>query len=462
MKRIWSPLADRGVPTVGGRASCPVAGLEASAFTHITRGGGRSAGLLLAALSWLLAATLPVSAQQSLPVANYVSQLRAIVDGPTVRLLWKDSDLPNATYIVYRSSQEIDASTFPSAVKLAAVPAGTQAYVDTPPDRGSYFYAVLTQDSSGKRYDLFIPFRDTTVSAVAVTAPRPAPVQYAQVTDLVAKQSDGSIVLTFHASLPGRQLVVYRDTSPITNVNDLLGSLGVGLIASSQDRFTDEAIAGIPYYYAIIDSKMLATGAVKLVPGSNVTTSPAEIPLQATAIGKSEFSKQPLRPVPFLVATPNGIGGPLLSTAGAVSPRVVPLSQAAQRAVQSLLDALPAEKPQPLEPVLLDPDKALSPQASGDEHALSVLLSSSFEAKEWPKARAGLEAYLAIPRSRGVEQRARFYLGQCYYFEGRYRHAFLEFLLVEDSLYSAVQPWLSSIFEKLHQEDQITGAKTRG
>jgi len=405
-------------------------------------------------LFFVLAMALPLFAQSAGDVATYVSRLRALVDGPYVKLLWKDSDLPNASYVIYRSTQELSADSFGNAVKLAEVPADQQSYVDTPPDTKSYYYAVLAQNSSGKLYSLFIPFRNVTTVGVAVKLPLSAAVQYSQVTDLAAKRSGDAILLSFHSSKSDRQLVVYRNTSPIRSVNELLASVSIGLIPSSLSEFKDHPIAGIPYYYAIVDSDMLSTGSVSLELGANATSDPVEIPLSPGTIGESEFAGKRLRPLPFLVITPNDGGAPLLSSPGALAPQTKSLSPAAQEAVDSLLGSLPAQPPQPLSPVLLDADKAPSPSAGGDEHALLAILSGPFAARDWNAAERALKDYLAIRRAVDLQTRARFYLGQCYYFEGNYRRSFMELLLVEDNFYSAVQPWLSSIFAKLHTRDE--------
>ena len=401
-----------------------------------------------------LAMALPLSAQSAGDAAAYVSRLRAVVDGPYVKLLWKDSDLPNASYVVYRSTQEISADNLASAAKLAVVPAGQQSYVDTPPDTKSYYYAVFAQDGSGRLYSLFIPFRNVTTVGVSVGLALSEQVQYAQVTGLAATRSGDSIQLSFHSSKPDRQLVVYRNTSPIRDVNELLGAVSVGLIPSSQSEFTDHPIAGIPYYYAIVDSDMLSTGSVSLALGANATSAPVEIPLAPGAIGESEFAGKRLRPLPFLVITPTSGSAPVLSSPGALTPQAKSLSPAAQEAVASLLGSLPSQSSQLLSPVLLDPDKAPSPDAGGDEHALLAILSGPFAGKDWAAAERALKDYLAIRRAEDLQRRARFYLGQCYYFEGDYRRSFMEFLLVEDNFYAAVQPWLTSIFTKLHTRDE--------
>ena len=404
-----------------------------------------------------LALSFPLFAQSAGDVATYVSRLRAVVDGPYVKLLWKDSDLPDASYVVYRSTREMSSDTFADAAKLAVVKAGQESYVDTPPDAKSYYYTVLAQDSSGKLYSLFIPFRNTTTTAVAVRIPMSAAVTYAQVTDLAAKRSGDAILLSFHSSRPDRQLVVYRNTSPVSSVNELLGSVSIGLIPSSQSEFKDNPIAGIPYYYAVVDSDTLSTGSVSLALGANATRDPAEIPLSPGTIGETEFAGKRLRPLPFLVLTPDGGGAPLLSSPGALAPQAKSLAPAAQSAVDSLLGTLAAPSSQSLAPVLLDADKAPSPNAGGDEHVLLAILSGPFAARDWPAAERALKDYLAIRRAEDLMTRARFYLGQCYYFEGSYRRSFMEFLLVEDRFYAAVQPWLSSIFEKLHTRDEARG-----
>jgi len=56
-----------------------------------------------------------------------------------------------------------------------------------------------------------------------------------------------------------------------------------------------------------------------------------------------------------------------------------------------------------------------------------------------------LQHYLSLPRSKGVEARARFYLGQTLYFIGNYRGALFEFLSIKSIHPVEANMWIDSI-----------------
>jgi TolA-binding protein len=49
-----------------------------------------------------------------------------------------------------------------------------------------------------------------------------------------------------------------------------------------------------------------------------------------------------------------------------------------------------------------------------------------------------------LPRSSPAESRARFYLGQAYYYSGNYREALFEFLLIRDVFPAEGSEWVQA------------------
>ena len=81
--------------------------------------------------------------------------------------------------------------------------------------------------------------------------------------------------------------------------------------------------------------------------------------------------------------------------------------------------------------------------------ALRGAIGEAFAVRRWEVAVEALTDFLRIRRDSRVEARAHFYLGQCYYFLGEYRSAFLHFLFAEEAYYSDSQPWMTAILRKL-------------
>lgn len=397
---------------------------------------------------------VPLFAQEATIVAPYVSRLRTSIEGSYIKLLWKDSSLPGAQYVVYRATQPIDAATFGGAQKLAVVAAGQESYVDQPPAGGPYYYAVLVLDSQGKLRELFIPFRNITSEGVSPKRSAGKGVEYARVTNLQAKLSGESVSLTFSSSLASHELLIYRATSPVLTAQELASAVGVGDVPGTATSFSDTPVAGIPYYYAVIDSEMLRNGAIELTAGENTTRTPIEIPLPAEAAGPKLYATPRPRPLPLLRVTSDlASGTPLPPSALASAPMTVELSSASRTDVASLLDSLPPVKTRKLSLRILDPEKGVVAQ-TGEEISLKAIVDGPLKDGEWQAAERRLEDFLNIPRAQAIEQRASFYLGQAYYFQGDYRKAFLGFLTAEKGLYTEVQPWMNEIFDHLKRERQ--------
>ncbi len=393
---------------------------------------------------------LTLFAQNEAVSASYVSRIRTDVEGSYIKLLWKDVSTPGVKYVVYRYTHELTSSNLNDAEKLAVVPAGQESYLDQPSDKRDYFYAVLVQDASGKINDIFVPFRNVTTEPASVKTLVGEQPAYADVTSLQAHLSGRSIELSFKSSAPNRELVVYRGTSPIENETDLLSALSVGVLPSSRTSFEDTPVPGISYYYAIIDSSMLADGKVTLAPGENTTTAGIEVPIKTNASGQIEYAPKRPRPLPFLTLGSNlETGTRLAGSTPSAMPEETPLSRPTTAAVDSLLGSLPPQKPVEMKPSVLDSEKG-AVAGGGEEYTLKSIVDGPFSASDWKKAISALSGYLNIRHSQPVENRARYYLGQAYYFAGDYRQSFLEFLFVENALYPEVQPWMDALLRELH------------
>lgn len=403
--------------------------------------------VLLVALFAILA--VPLFAQEVTITAPYVSRLRTSVEGSYIKVLWKDSNLPGAKYVIYRSTTPIDSTTFAGARKLATVPAGQESFVDQPPAGGPYYYAVLVLDQKGQIRALFIPFRNITSVGVSPAPAAAAGAGYASIEGLRASRSGDTVTLRFSSSLPDHELLIYRATSPVVTSRDLATAVAVGDLSGGTTSFTDTPVPGIPYYYAVIDSAMLRNGSIVLTPGENTTRTPVEVPLPAAMAEPKLYATPRPQPLPLLRLTTNPVTGtPLPPSAVASASKKIELSPAAQADVAALLSGLPAATSPQLAIIVLDPEKGVVAQ-TGEEISLKAIVDGPLEGRDWPVAEKRFDDFLSIPRAQAIEQRARFYLGQAYYFQRDYRRAFLEFLIAEKGLYTEVQPWMNEIFDRL-------------
>jgi hypothetical protein len=221
--------------------------------------------------------------------APFVSRLRVAVRDPQVRLTWRDAeDLEGGSYRVFRHVEEITQDTIDDATLVAEVDPGTETYLDTPLEEGTYFYAVLAAESTGRVYPIFVPFRNKTIRAVTVSRLETEEDLAASIYDIEAQVQDNAIVVRFEASRSGRELVVYRSTTPFRTAGDIAGATLIDEFESINRRFADYPVPGVRYYYGVFDKALIERGSVEIDPGENTLATPVSIAMS----GSSEIQIQ--------------------------------------------------------------------------------------------------------------------------------------------------------------------------
>jgi hypothetical protein len=389
--------------------------------------------------------------QQTMPI--FVSRLTARAEGASVRLTWQDPDETIAGLLVYRSVVEITTDTFGEATLIGRAVSGDMTFVDHPPDTTPYYYGVAVADEQGIPSTVFVPFRNKTTTATAIDAESLLASQPAEITALRASTVGNEIVLSFDTSSSRRDISVYRSTRPILSTQDILASVLIDTIPSSDREFRDTPVAGLDYYYALFDTEILRTGRQEFVPRRNVLSDAVRLPsAEETA---EPFSTTPVRsrPLPFLVLdsrldTGAALSGPGRNTEApgeVISPELI---AAVRRVVpETTSSRAPIESP-----IYLPEDRLTTNPSAQSE--IAVVIAELFSQEAWSAAREALEAYLFTRRPPETYARAKYYLAQTLYFEQRYREAFIEFLYASDRYYAAATPWLDNILRLLSSEQK--------
>ncbi len=413
--------------------------------------------LLFISIAIGLGSVLPLFAQDSDPIddrrdvfAPFVSRLRVAVRDPQVRLTWRDSvDLEEGSYRIYRHTREITADTFENAEFLDTVDRGVETYLDTPLETGRYYYAVVATEPDGTVFPIFIPFRNKTITPVAVTRLETEEDLAARVYDLEAQAQEDAIVLRFNTSRGGRRLAVYRSTVPYDQITSPSDATLLEQIDSTSGRFVDYAVPGVRYYYGLFDVALVERGTFEAVLGANVLQQPVEIPLRVTRDTRMTIPPRTTRPAPLpILEISNGIQDSHRVVARSVphGGRAQPVRPSTARSIDRLLRDAPPVEPFDPKPVILPPERA--GDGPGAARTLAQVLRNHFEKGEYATTVSLLNNLLELPLSRDFERRIRFYLGQSLWFEGKPREAFMEFLIAsEGTLYSESRPWITGILE---------------
>lgn len=448
----------------------------------------------------LFAVLHAVYAQSDSPIfAPFIAHLQAESNGTRVKLTWTDSASVRGPLFVYRSDRPFEGG-FRNENMCAEVYYGRQTYTETVPAEGLWYYCVIAS-FEGRRYEMVVPYNNMleieidggsrVVSASgAVGAPQGGAVarqggrddiwneaagtQYVftsrppeqqsslpvtpnmlTLTALAATPEPGGIRITFVSANRTKSPVVYRNIAPIMRVADLLTS-DIAQLPGAASPFFDRVQTGIPYYYAVVYDEDIRSGQAFIAPGYNSTIYPATV-----TIAVSAARQDPVRYIPPAYETVSPVTDSQISLESTFSDYTVsPLSEEARAAISSNTFTMPVPYQAPvfsappiqayvkedapvaeLEPRIFQSDLAGISQNT-EEARLQSIIKESFTWRKWPEAISALSALLSSVKDTNVETRARYYLGQAYYFTGLYNNTMTEMLAVQAKLPGETSLWI--------------------
>ena len=347
-----------------------------------------------------------------------VSEINAEVRNNLIRLTWVDSPDARGPVYIFRSARPFT-DNIPANIRPVVVRYGTQSYIDDTDDLGNMYYFIAASDVFGRRYDTIIPQTNSTNVNLAqsdepappvIAVPEPTPVE--GLSNLTAVRDGEKVTVSFNNTNPRRNTVLYRSTRPIRSAQDLRNAV---IVQPAVDSFyEDYPVPGPAWYYALVYEDEIASGNIEINPGVNTTTT-------ATIVTSDQVAGRSMRHRPLPELTLSDMQGGFINN----QTQQLPLG------TESILMLRNTQTP-PKEQLELKRPRVfvidLQAPAGGEESALSQIVKEDFETFEWENACINLQHFLALPRSRDVEARARFYLGQSLYFTGKYRESLMEFL----------------------------------
>ena len=419
---------------------------------------GRAAVLSLL----MFAAGVPAGAQQraSSPASPetstvFVSRLKAEPIGYQVKLTWVDSPDLKGTCIVYRSSEEISSQGLAKADVIGSVNTGTGYFVDTPPDRSGWFYAVLIRDSAGNLYPLLVLFRNKTSTPVSAQTSAPEEKLAAQVTGIkAAPTGKGDIIqVTFSTSNRTRDLLLFWGPTAFVKPGDLLKATRTTPLDPGTTSYVLAVLPGVDYWFAVLDSGMFKIGQSPLVLGGNTTAYPIQLQVTAShglpAISPASRRGTPLPSIAIDRGVQTGLAISGTDVPGLPTPRSV--SDSTRMSIAALRQDLAGPDEKGPRPQVLPSDA--TPTPGGELARLQEIVQGPFLGTDMNLAQQKLLDFLSLPRKPELNARARFYLGQVYFFQGDPRGALMEFLTAQDFYYEQCESWLEACFAKLEKTD---------
>ncbi|MFW5711659.1 MAG: hypothetical protein ACOCZA_06905 [Spirochaetota bacterium] len=369
-------------------------------------------------------------------------------------LSWRSAPNGIEAYEIYRSTQRFSERTFDKAVQVGSVSSDITAYTDYPPSKDNYYYAVLGRADESTLYKLFIPYRNITVSPVAVETTDNLEAVAAKITALSATPADDSIRLEFDTTKPGREVIIYRSSTQIESSQDLIDASAIATVSAAEQQYTDYPLGGISYYYAVFDAEMAKAGRYDFKLGENSLQNPVELPADSQiGLPRTRSDATRITPLPYLllnngtfaaanfIKTPSELSEQTQSVWKRLSERIS--VDSVDRSV--VPDILPADTTDQIDS---------SDRQHGSDRQLAGIVNRSFpedpqDQAAWQNAEKQLAAFFNTSRTESVETRAHYYMGQVYYFQEKYKQAFFEFIMAQDELYARAQAWLERIYPEL-------------
>ncbi|MDZ7793434.1 MAG: hypothetical protein U5P10_06985 [Spirochaetia bacterium] len=358
--------------------------------------------------------------------APFVSGLSVTMQENSVTLSWRSAPEEIEIYEIFRSTEPFNEENFNEARKIGTVSKDITAYTDYPPSTDNYYYAVLGRKNEDTLYKLFIPYRNITMSPVAVVRTESLDEVTAKISQLQAKRIQDSIQLQFDTSKPARKVIVYRSSSKIESEQDVVTAQALSTFTSGEESYTDFPLGGIKYYYAVIDAEAARAGAYDFVLGENALEEPVELPVGTQIANGSRRVENRITPLPYLLLNKTD------STATEIlSKSPATLDEQTISIWKRLEKRIAAEKTDgSASPDILPIDR--NAKTDGANKQLAELVGKSFPANPddqaaWQNAEKQFAAFFDVSRTDKVLSRAHYYMGQVYYFQGNYKQAFLKF-----------------------------------
>jgi len=383
---------------------------------------------------------------QNMDHIPYVTQLKVESRNNLIRLTWVDSPDARGPVYIFRSARPFSGS-IPANIRPVVVRYGEQFYIDDADDMENLYYYVAASDISGQRYDIILPrinstslnpvqLEEPTLTASETPSAAAEPIQ--GISNLKAQQDGERVIITFNREEgPRKNAILYRNMQPITRSQDLLNAV---LVQSGIDSpFVDfpVPVPGLAWYYAVIYEDEIASGNMGIKPGVNTTITPV-------TVTSEQPTERTLRPIPLPVLTlRNTVPDSHFITE---IPGQMPLSAASENMLRDT--KMPSKTPINLKrPRVFSVD--LVAPTSGEESALFQIIAEYFVTFKWDEAQVSLQHYLSLPRSKDIEARARFYLGQTLYYTGNYRESLMEFLSIRSLHFVEANKWVDAVLSAM-------------
>jgi len=374
--------------------------------------------------------------------APFVSRLTAESRGTGILLSWKDArNLKDPTYHIYESGTPIDPDQFIYTNEIGAVQSGKEIYLYEPGDSNPRYFIVLAEEE-GKIFDLFIPYRNMTMSGVSAERKVLQEEKAARISSLQAVAKAQEILISAHTTDSSRPVILFRSTDALVTRKDLADATRIKIFTNETIELRDHVVPGIPFYYALVDEKLYESGSSVLLYEGSVTEKPVTISLEEWSPEKAHTFQYASKhvPLPLLNIQLDIETGKKLPDPG------MPVSSVdlTPGTAQALADLNLGKSMTPSvwrQPYLLPVDRT-------GEALETSWVKDLIESGDWKTLADKSEQQLKESFDSEIRSRLHFYNGEAHYFSGDLEFAFMEFLSAREGYYKESNDWMISIYKQ--------------
>ncbi len=375
---------------------------------------------------FLFTLTVALSAQDSSPSVPEsteplatVQNIRTAVNNALILLSWTHTPASiSSSHQIFRAMTPITVQTISRAKNIGEIAPGHTLFTDVTNQTGNYYYAIIPTKTLETQNDYsvrILPYQNASEVPTVITETNTTVARAAVVRYIRAIQEDNIIHLNFIPSKTGRRLQIYRSQKAIQTADDLKDATVIATIDSSRRSFSDEPPPANKYYYGIYDEVLARLEMYFIVQKENTLMTPVS--------NIEIFSHQDTGYVDDLMLQRHLIL-PELHSSNEFTSLLVPDSQvtlgaAAEEIIASFNTS-----------VRTTPQKAI-PNIPIQDQAMEVAINL-FRIGNYAEAVRHLEDIDLDTLHEREGVLVHFYLGQNYYWLGRYIDALLEMISVQD------------------------------
>ena len=322
--------------------------------------------------------------------------------------------------------------------------AGVEQYLYEPGDGKERYFLILAREGE-QLYNVQIPYRNMTMTALAAELPAVEEEKAALISDLKVIPDRQEMQISGISSRGERELILFRSSEKLTSRSDLMKAARVTNLTGEVLQWKDRVVPGIPFYYALVDRDLFLSGSTALLYEGNMTLEPVLIPLEEWAPAEAHSFKYFSRniPLPILNIRRDIESGDLLHGPG-------PAAEAAQLSSEAELTLASLNFGKTLRSIDWMESRILAVDRGANLNEALQEIPRLMEDQDWAALIDKTTRELEIAQDKEIRARLHFYRGQAYYFAGLLEYSFMDFLTARELYYSESELWMASIF-KLRQ-----------